>query len=67
MTDEKIKEVDYFLSSKWTTVDWECPFCGYKNEEDYTNFDSEEIWYGHPQTECEECGAEVVLGDKDYD
>ena len=63
----ELREVDYYLSSQWTTVDWECPFCGHKNEEDYNTFDSDEIWYGNPIVTCSECGADVKLGDKDYD
>lgn len=63
----ELKEVDYFIRSKWTTVDWECPHCGCENSEDYDTFDDEDIWYGNPTTECSVCGAEVRLGDKDYD
>lgn len=64
MTD--LKEVDYYLASKWTTIEWECPYCGKKNKEDYDTFDSDDIWYGFPTTECSNCGAEVKLRDKDY-
>ena len=59
--------VAYYLESKWTVVRWECPKCGHENREDYDTFDEEQIWYGSPESECEECGFGVVLDEMDYD